>query len=98
MTDYLSRDAAILEIQRHGVGCFDQEAFTPEQAERFVISRLKSIPAADVVPVVRCRDCRFARFGPNWISCENFNGLCTTALGLEDFCSHGERSQQDGKL
>ena len=55
-------------------------------------------PAADVVPAVRCKDCRFARFGPNWISCENFNGLCTTALGLEDFCSHGERSQQDGKL
>ena len=60
--------------------------------------RLKRIPAADVVPVVRCRDCRFARFGPNWISCENFNGLCTTALGLEDFCSHGERRHQDGKL
>ena len=55
-------------------------------------------PACPLIPVVRCKDCRFARFGPEWIICENFNGLFTTALGLEDFCSQGERRPQDGKL
>lgn len=50
MSDYISREAAILEVQRYGVGCLDADDFTPEQAERFVISRLESIPAADVRP------------------------------------------------
>lgn len=78
--DYISREAAILEIQRHGVGCFDPDEFTPEQAERFVISRLKSIPAADVRPVVLCKDCLHEDcalyHGPNW------------------FCADGERMEE----
>ena len=85
MAEYIEREAA-LSAQNKSMNLNEMRV------------RLKRIPAADVVSVVRCKDCRFARFGPNWISCENFNGLCTTALGLEDFCSHGERSQQDGKL
>ncbi len=85
MADYIDREAA-LSAQNKSMNLNEMRA------------RLQRIPAADVIPVVRCRDCRFARFGPEWIICENFNGLCTTALGLEDFCSHGERRQQDGKL
>ena len=55
MSDYIERVAAILEIQRHGVGAQDFENFTPEQAERFVIGRLESIPAADVALVVHAK-------------------------------------------
>jgi len=52
---YIKLEDAILEIQRYGVGAQDFESYTPEQAERFVIGRLQSIPAADVRPVVRGR-------------------------------------------
>lgn len=53
MCDCIKREDAILEIQKFGVGAQDFEDYTPEQAERFVIGRLESIPAADVAPVVK---------------------------------------------
>ncbi len=43
--DAISRKDAILQIQRHGVGCFDAEDFTPEQCERFVINKIKELPS-----------------------------------------------------
>ena len=42
--DTVSRQEAIKLIQKYGVGCFDAEEFSPEQCERFVISKLNSLP------------------------------------------------------
>lgn len=42
---------------------------------------LDEIPAADVAPVVRCRDCqKFKTYGCRMV-----------ASGYDDFCSYGER-------
>lgn len=43
--DAVSRQEAIKLIQKYGVGCFDAEEFSPEQCERFVISKLNSLPS-----------------------------------------------------
>ena len=43
--DYISRQDAILQIQRYGVGCFDSDEFSPEQAERFVINLINELPS-----------------------------------------------------
>lgn len=45
--------------------------------------RLVNLPSADVVPVVRCKDC-------------DCHGTCTHEqyLGLDGFCSHGERREE----
>lgn len=40
----ISREEAILQIQRYGVGCLDSDDFTPEACERFVIDLLKKLP------------------------------------------------------
>lgn len=40
----ISREEAILQIQRYGVGCLDSDDFTPETCERFVINLLKKLP------------------------------------------------------
>ena len=78
--DFIRRKAAILIVQRYGVGCIDPDEFTPEQAERFVIARLQAMPAADVRPVVLCRDCLHEDcamyHGPNW------------------FCADGEKREE----
>lgn len=42
--DCISRQEAILQVQRYGVGCFDAEEFSPEQCERFVIQKLNELP------------------------------------------------------
>lgn len=39
----ISREEAILQIQKHGVGCLDSEDFTPEMCERFVIDLLRNL-------------------------------------------------------
>lgn len=44
--DAINRDDAILMIQRHGVGCFDPDEFSPEMSERFVIHMLEELPVA----------------------------------------------------
>lgn len=48
--DAISRAEAILQIQRHGVGCFDPDEFSPEQAERFVINMLNELSSVKPEP------------------------------------------------
>lgn len=47
-TDYIRRSDAILTIQRHGIGYNDPEDFSPEQAERYIISNLKKIQPVNI--------------------------------------------------
>lgn len=43
---YISRNEAIKQIQRFGVGSLDfEEGYTPEMAERFVIKLLRELPS-----------------------------------------------------
>lgn len=57
-----------------------------------VMEYIENIPPADVVEVVRCKDCKY-RFSPN----NNDAHYCNYKYGLqglvaeEDYCSYGER-------
>lgn len=59
---------------------------------------IESVPAADVVPVVRCRECK--HFNLETHECENealstdHEGGASYSLNFydDDFCSFGERS------
>ncbi len=60
---------------------------------------VRDMPAADVAPVVRCKDCEHARdlgfqFGSlvheSWFCI--YNGPHTT--GANDFCSHGQKREE----
>lgn len=56
---------------------------------RDVNAVLKSLPAADVAPVVRCRECKHYT---DWGACGNTdNGWDAPQMGPDDFCSRGER-------
>lgn len=53
---------------------------------------LKKIPAADVVSVVRCKDCKYAYI--NSFSAASGVALCSSSAKVmqqDDFCSYGER-------
>ena len=88
MTDYIKRDDIIKAL-------FAREmCYAPVQLEI-----VKALPAADVVPVVRCKDCEYARdlgfqFGSlvheSWFCI--YNGPHTT--GANDFCSHGQKREE----
>lgn len=54
MDDLIRRGDAVLAVQRYGVGAFYPGSFHGEPAERFVIERLKEVPAANVIDGKEC--------------------------------------------
>jgi len=55
-------------------------------------------PAADVAPVVRCKDCRCL---VNAVVNSNGFLICSVSdmeTAPDDFCSHGERRKGDGAM
>ena len=56
----------------------------------WIFSFLKSQPTADVVQVVRCKDCAVPH--NRWTGCPILNGLITSP---DFYCSYGERKKED---
>ena len=52
---------------------------------------VKDIPTADVVEVVRCKDCAVPH--NRWTGCPKLNGLVTSP---DFYCSYGERRKGNG--
>ena len=94
MTEYIEREAISEEIRKYyyknppnssyGEG-FDRGL---DRAQRAILDA----PAADVAPVVRCRECKHC--DPENHHCDHHMG---TAAPLrrkpDDFCSYGERKE-----
>ena len=101
MDDYISRKAAIAYIREQSEEC--QKAFEELGGESGIYADayndlaedFYSIPAADVAPVVRCKDCKHR--GGVQIPCNGINiDYCKvwdgTVQDLEStFCSYGKR-------
>ena len=88
MTEYIERDAAMANRREYNLGgSYDNtELAVPVDA-------IKSIPAADVRPVVLCKDCKYAERvcmpdGRVWCNENLFSRLD------EDFCSRGEKREE----
>ena len=98
MTDeYLDRSSLVARMKYY------EEHTTEGSGEHYAYSaalrEIRNAPAADVAPVVRCRDCEHARdlgfqFGSlvheSWFCI--YNGPHTT--GANDFCSHGQKREE----
>lgn len=88
MTDYIDRQEAIDAVY-YAIGDGDKADFC--------VDVIRSIPSADVEPVVRCRDC----IHRNGDYCHNDDGFAHFDhffVQMDDFCSRGERmdGEQDG--
>ena len=100
MSDYISREAALNELGelltlcRETLPNMDGHHFVVENEIRIAFDHLAAIPAADVVEVVRCRDCKhWFRIKKDCIlaSCD-LDGL----IRHEDFfCASGARMVND---
>ena len=84
MAEYIKREAA-LALLRPDDPNDERCAVTVATAKRLIRHALTAAPAADVAPVVRCKNCR------------SYNkpkvGWCEVHLDREhpdDFCSYGE--------
>lgn len=89
MAEYIDREAAIQDFEK----C---NATTPKWPPARVKTLLLRQPAADVEPVVRCKDCKWDRpdilLDKHW--CSYFLG--SMEVRADDFCSHGARRADNG--
>lgn len=89
--EYIEREAARRELLSWAV-CMNRPEYLMKDDALHVID---SIPAADVVEVVRCEDCSY---NPNlntrtkgMVWCRKFR----SELDPTDYCSYGERSKEN---
>lgn len=84
MTDYISREEALFALRKAERGGSMTALTRLERA----YAEIREMPAADVVPVVRCKDCKHrTEFG----NCGHprQKGVLPSAYPF-DFCSYGE--------
>lgn len=83
MAEYIEREALLLRIDCHGTNKF---GMIDEDIRAFV----KAQPAADVAPVVRCKDCKHSWEDIGGLCCSH--GACVDLTVPGDFyCAYGER-------
>lgn len=91
MAEYIDREAAIKAAQD---GADEWDCGLSVTRDAAISRELKKVPAADVAPVVRCKDCKY--WNRERISCEGL-ARCNTGEGgirfrqRNDFCSIGAR-------
>lgn len=80
MSRYIDADKIPYTISEDG--CLDDFAYRYD---------INEVPTADVVEVVRCKDCIFANVEDGKIKCYNTYGMliCTE----NEYCSRGRRSE-----
>ncbi len=92
MAEYIDREAL-------GIGKANRDVFeVPEYADGWnaAIEIIENAPAADMVEVVRCKDCVYWEDGGYDGRCEAYqNGLIRDYTNYDDFCSYGERKTDE---
>lgn len=93
MPEYIEREAALKELNRNSI---TKKLTLANGASIF--DTIKNIPAADVVEVVRCKDCE------KWDTSNRFLNTCACSRWSQsksaprltkpdDFCSYGKRKE-----
>lgn len=60
-------------------------------AIEYCVKQINEAPTADVVEVVRCKDCEYWENGKDYEPYCNHFGNMMTDTKADDFCSYGER-------
>ena len=93
MTDYIERAAALTADFRIDVPLFESRRKTAERAVQAYADYIQAIPAADVRPIVYCRDCMHAE--ESMVSgCVNCNEMERARIN-EGWCAWGEKKEEE---
>ena len=96
MAEYIRREDALDCLKRYPTGKYAGENLYCAEI-RAAADDINDLPVADVVSVVRCKDCKFCDdaycydgrkledfYHCNWLD---------EVVGKDDFCSHGEKEE-----
>lgn len=92
MAEYIDRKSLIDEFDRLGLG---EHSFVERVFSDGVRTIIAGIPAADVAPVVRCKDCAHRTEMGN-CGHPRHHGILPSAYPY-DFCSYGARMDDDAE-
>lgn len=77
----------------------DAENIMLGSCDESALWKLRRLPSADVVEVVRCKYCKYSRVAD--MDDQEDGYLCSLLRGHEffsyDYCSYGERKEQDNE-
>lgn len=85
VSKYIDREALVAEFKRLELG---ENSFIERVFADGVYAIIEQFPAADVAPVVRCKDCKYRDGTPG-----QPNILCAQ-MHEDDFCSYGKRKEE----
>ena len=90
MAEYIDREAVKEMLQKYRcLGCTNEKSLDcPLCQLHRIFAEISKIPTANVVEVVRCKDCAVPHNG--WTGCPKFNGLVTPP---DFYCGYGERKK-----
>ena len=96
MAEYIEREKAIAICQSYYEHCLETHDYCGDSVAYDIRTNIQGLPTADVVPVVRCKDCKHGDFYCNSILCGNahapwYNDEFDALMELDDYCSYGER-------
>lgn len=66
------------------------------RADKAILDEIDKVPTADVVEVVRCKDCLYATKKYGHIECINGISYRNHWNQPDDYCSYGERADMRG--
>ena len=72
------------------------DVYKPSYSIAEIIEEIDHEPTVDAVPVVRCKDCKWAEdTGPTGLYCNHPDGRNTIYALPEEFCDCGERKEPE---
>lgn len=100
MAEYIDREAALNVCEMHYQHCLMMHDYCGDSTADNIKTDIETIPAADAVEVVRCKDCercfkkRTKRNKQLMLFCMRMDGR-EYQVNANDFCSYGVRKGED---
>lgn len=91
MAEYITKEAAIQAFEWGEADVIEDygDGYNFGFSRGIIKSAINAIPAADVAPVVRCKDCKHNRGSKKCLNPDSFFAVPKD----DDFCSYGERKE-----
>lgn len=96
MTDYIERDIALKRLENYRRDCEEEGDTVAAQVFGDCVYELLDIPTADVISVVKCKDCKYYVYGCCIIHSEEpdvFSPGYSFNPEPDYFCGYGEREE-----
>ena len=93
MPEYIKRMSAMTICERYIQHCFETDDNRGQDIADRIFDEITEIPTADVVEVVRCKDCKYYE---KWSDRSIFCNKHIVFMGMNDndYCSYGELKEQ----